>query len=326
MDTSDLDYPANPGTPGVLTPGGTDYGVITPVGDADWFRISLAAGQQYRFTIEAGTINGLFDAQLGLYTAAGTLVFQATTGQGFQSKSIDYLSPDSADYFLAASGGSLTGSYSLRATAPAPVPGSIVGTAGNDFLGGTAGNDVFIGGAGIDTVRYWGARSAFNLSRDSTGSWTVRDTGGTEGVDTLTGVERLQFANTRVALDLSATASAGKTAEIIGAAFGRATLANKQYVGIGLNFFDAGATMQQLAQMCLSTGAVSAPDSTSFVRAVWQNVMGAPIDVANLTTYVGLLENNTFTQAGLLALAAETPANQAQVNLTGLAASGIEYV
>ncbi len=147
-----------------------------------------------------------------------------------------------------------------------------------------------------------------------------------EGVDTLTGVERLQFANTKVALDLSATASAGKTAEIIGAAFGRATLANKQYVGIGLNFFDAGATMQQLAQMCLSTGAVSAPDNTSFVRAVWQNVMGAPIDGANLATYVGLLENNTFTQAGLLALAAETPANQAQVNLTGLAASGIEYV
>ena len=37
-------------------------------------------------------------------------------------------------------------------------------------------------------------------------------------------------------------------------------------------------------------------------------------------------DSNTFTQAGLLALAAETPANQAQVNLTGLAASGIEYV
>ena len=55
-------------------------------------------------------------------------------GQGFQSKYIDYLSPDSADYFLAASGGSLTGSYSLRATAPAPVPGNIVGTAGNGFL------------------------------------------------------------------------------------------------------------------------------------------------------------------------------------------------
>ncbi len=326
MDTSDFDYPANPGTPGVLVPGGIDYGVISPVGDADWFRISLGAGQQYRFTIEAGSINGLFDAQLGLYTAAGALVFQATTGQGFQTRYIDYLSPDSADYFLAASGGSLTGSYSLRATAPAPVPGSIVGTAGNDFLGGTAGNDVFIGGAGIDTVRYWGARSAFNLSRDNSGSWTVRDTGGIEGVDTLSGVERLQFANTKVALDLSATGSAGKTAEIIGAAFGRATLTNKQYVGIGLNFFDAGATMQQLAQMCLSTGAVSALDNTSFVRAVWQNVMGAPIDATNLASYVGLLENNTFTQAGLLAIAAETPANQSQVNLTGLAATGIEYL
>ena len=100
------------------------------------------------------------------------------------------------------------------------------GKAGADTMAGGTGNDIYVvdsegdvvielGDAGIDTVRYWGARSAFNLSRDSTGSWTVRDTGGIEGVDTLTGVERLQFANTKVALDLSATASAGKTAEII---------------------------------------------------------------------------------------------------------------
>ena len=326
MDTSDLDYPANTSTPGMLMPGGTDYGVISTVGDADWFRISLGAGQQYRFTIEGGTVNGLFDSQLDLYNAAGALVIHATTGQGFQTKYIDFMSPDSADYFLGASGGALTGSYSLRSTGPAVVPGSILGTAGNDFLGGMAGNDVFNGAGGTDTVRYWGARSAFNLSRDSAGTWTVRDLGGTEGTDTLTGVERLQFADTKVALDLSAAASAGKTAQIITAAFGRATLANKQYVGIGLTFFDAGATMQQLAQMCVGTGAVSAPDNTSFVRAVWQNVVGTPIDAGNLAAYVGLLDNNTFTQAGLLAVAAQAPANLAQIELTGLAATGIEYV
>lgn len=77
----------------------------------------------------------------------------------------------------------------------------IAGTAGNDTLTGSYGNDVFDGGNGsdliigdtaIDTAVY-GARSNYTVAYDY-GSITVRDNA-TGAVDTLQGVERLQFSD-----------------------------------------------------------------------------------------------------------------------------------
>src|SRR3989338_5757277 len=113
MDTTSSDYPGNTSTPGAIAIGTTDYGVIDPVGDTDWFKVSLTAGQNYRFTIEAGSINGLFDPQLSIYGANGEFLVQATVGQGFQSKYVEYIPTAAADYFLSASGGSLTGNSQL---------------------------------------------------------------------------------------------------------------------------------------------------------------------------------------------------------------------
>ena len=83
--------------------------------------------------------------------------------------------------------------------------------------------------------------------------------------------------------------------------------------------------MTQVAQAAINTGKVSAPDNTSFVKAVWGNVMGSTIDPVNLSTFVGALNNGTYTQASLLALAAGTITNQANINLVGLVRTGIQY-
>ena len=53
--------------------------------------------------------------------------------------------------------------------------------------------------------------------------------------------------------------------------------------------------------------------------------MGFPIDTASLNTYVGLLNNGTYTQATLLSVAATTSINQNRVNLVGLSQTGVEY-
>jgi hypothetical protein len=83
--------------------------------------------------------------------------------------------------------------------------------------------------------------------------------------------------------------------------------------------------MQDVAALVISTGLVSPSDNTSFVKAVWNNVVGSPIDDANLNTYVGQLNRGALSQASLLALAATSSINASHINLVGLAQSGLEF-
>ena len=141
----------------------------------------------------------------------------------------------------------------------------------------------------------------------------------------LTNIERITFPDKNIAIDMLPTQSGGQTAEVINAAFGLSFLTNKQYFGIGLGLFDGGMSFTNVCQLAVGTGLISAPDNASFVKAVWQNVMGFVIDATSLNTYVGLLNNGTYTQASLLAIAATTSINQNRVNLIGLAQTGVEY-
>ena len=113
---------------------------------------------------------------------------------------------------------------------------------------------------------------------------------------------------------------------MLGAAFGTASLANASYVGAGLSLFDSGYSMTQVAQLVINTGLVSAPDDTSFVKAVWFNLFGTAIDSADLATYTQLLLSHAMSQAGLLALAAETTLNQSHIGLASLASHGLPYI
>ncbi|GAB3369003.1 DUF4214 domain-containing protein [Massilia agri] len=70
------------------------------------------------------------------------------------------------------------------------------GTAHNDTLQGNGGNDMINGGNGIDTAVFTGVRSNYTLTNNVDGSLQVAS--GLEGIDTLTGVELLQFADVRV--------------------------------------------------------------------------------------------------------------------------------
>ncbi len=74
---------------------------------------------------------------------------------------------------------------------------SIEGGADDDRLTGGGGNDTIDGGAGIDTARYTGNASDYLLDL-FTG--TITDLRGIEGVDTLSDIEKLQFADGNVLL------------------------------------------------------------------------------------------------------------------------------
>jgi Ca2+-binding RTX toxin-like protein len=73
------------------------------------------------------------------------------------------------------------------------------GGAGNDLLKGEGGNDSLEGGLGEDTAIFVGLKANYTVGRAGN-SYTVTDNVGTEGVDTLTNVEKLQFSDSTVSL------------------------------------------------------------------------------------------------------------------------------
>jgi len=195
-----------------------------------------------------------------------------------------------------------------------------LGTTGNDSFNPTVGDENIDGDLGIDTVILQGARSSFSITKTTTG-YNVTDKVGAGGVDTLTNIERLQFTDTNIALDLSG--NAGTTAKILGAVFGGQSLTNKSYVGIGLKYLDAGWTYDNLAGLALD--AAGAKTNDQIVSLLWKNVIGTTATANDKAPYIAMLENR-MTPGALAHLAADTSFNTTNINLIGLALTGIEYI
>ncbi len=199
----------------------------------------------------------------------------------------------------------------------------LAGGGGNDTISGGAGNDRLDGGAGVDTALFAANRSAYTIAKTSTG-FTVR--GGADGIDTLTNIERVQFADKKLAFDMSG--SAGNTAKLIGAAFGGSYL-QPALNGIGIQAFDQGLTMQQVAEAALGSSlfaqVAGSRSNEAVVKTLYTNVVGNAPPAGDLNYFVGLLQSGT-SQADLLVLAANTDLNAQHINLVGLANMGLEYV
>ncbi len=200
---------------------------------------------------------------------------------------------------------------------------TINGGNGNDILNGGAGNDTLDGGAGTDVAAFSGNLSSYTVSMAGS-SYTVRANTGSDGTDTLTNVERLKFSDFSVALDVSG--NAGTTAKILGAVFGKAAVANKEYAGIGLQLLDGGMSYQALMQAALNAKLGAGASNAAVVNLLYENVVGYAPPVGDRDFYVGLLDSGAHTQASLGVLAADTVLNTVNVNLVGLANSGLEYL
>lgn len=183
-------------------------------------------------------------------------------------------------------------------------------------------NDYFTGHTGIDSISFGGIRSNYSISL-SLASITVNDSTGNDGIDTLVNIERLKFSDYSVAIDVNSMGGhAGDVARIIGAVFGASSVQNKGYVGIGLYYLDKGMNFESLCNIAIAaTGKVQNAD---IVTLLWNNVVGSPISQGEKAYYVGLLENG-MSAAELTTLAAHTPLNEANINLVGLAQTGLAY-
>jgi len=201
----------------------------------------------------------------------------------------------------------------------------IFGRAGNDGFNGRAGNDLISGGTGIDFVAYYSSlKAACTVTRNDLG---LRVATPTEGTDQLMQVERILFTDRLVAYDISG--NAGMTAKLVGAMFGPAALQEKYLVGTYLAMLDAGMSYEAVV------GAAAASDrfgteagghgNAAFVDRLYFNIAGFYPSADVAAELVHILEKPGYTQAYLGMLGADTVYNMANVNLTGLAQTGLEY-
>ena len=142
-----------------------------------------------------------------------------------------------------------------------------------------------------------------------------------DGARTLKNIDRIKFNDSFLAIDLNE--NAGTTVKILGAVFGKESVSNKNYVGIGLSFLDAGWTYDNLAALALD--AAGAKTNDQIVSLLWTNVIGTKPTAADKAPFITLLENG-MTAGALAHLAADTSFNTTNINLVGLAQTGIEYM
>lgn len=230
----------------------------------------------------------------------------------------------------------VTGTIQSNSIAGTDGPDNLVGTAendtilalgGNDTLNGLIGDDLLDGGTGMDTAIYGGNSTAYAITRTPSGFSVT----GAEGNDTLIAIERFDFQDKNLAFDLAQDQSAGNSVRIIGAAFDTHNII-PEYVGIGLQLFDSGQSMLAVCELVVNTSLfhslAGSSSNVDFVNLVYQNVVGEPPVPSERDFYVGLLQGSggTMTQAELLMLAANTSANEINIDLVGLHQNGVEFI
>ncbi len=197
----------------------------------------------------------------------------------------------------------------------------------NDLFQGQPGTDFFDGGLGTDTVVYAGPLERYAVNK-SGNRFIVSEPTGSDDTDYLTNIERLQFSNAKLALDV-ASGPVADGARLIGALLGPAYVKDKALAGIVIGLMDQQYSAEFVATLGLATpmyhGLVGSSSNVDFVKHVFNNVVGRPPIAQELNTYVAMLENGSSSQASLAVMAANTDLNAARIDLVGLAQHGWEF-
>jgi serralysin len=194
---------------------------------------------------------------------------------------------------------------------------------GDDRLTGGNGNDTLIGGDGLDTAVYTRPHTDYTVTPGANGNMTVQALSGNEGLDMLSGIERIAFGDQSLAFDLDG--AAGTTARFLGAVFGPESVSNARYVGIGLAELATGATNESLMFIALDARLGGGYTYESLVSVLYENLAGQAPSTDELNYYVGTLNSGQYNAVSLALMAAALPLNEQNIDLVGLAAHGLAF-
>jgi Ca2+-binding RTX toxin-like protein len=195
---------------------------------------------------------------------------------------------------------------------------------GNDVLHGGAGNDILVGGTGRDTASYDGKSTDYKITHDATG-WHVADqrSDGTDGTDTLQGVERVTFADTTVALDTDG--AAGQAYRFYRAAFDRTP--DLPGLGFWIGAMDKGSSVQDLAAGFSTSKEFNdmygGASNADIVSRLYHNVLHRTPEQAGYDYWLHVLDNKQASLSDVLAAFSESAENKDAV--ADLIADGILF-
>ena len=203
----------------------------------------------------------------------------------------------------------------------------ILGSSNNDRLAGYMGNDTIYGNGGIDIAQYTASLSDYRIYRDkAVNGFTVEDKRvfilpGGDGKDTLVGVERLEFTDAKLALDLDG--NAGKVAGLLKLVLGDASTVNARKAGIGLQLLDEHIVdVSGLARVALETAGLNTNSAT--VNQLWQGIFAKAPSAEEAKPFITALENG-LSPASLTVQALDYWLAHDGLQLIGIADSGLQY-
>ena len=188
---------------------------------------------------------------------------------------------------------------------------TVTGTASNESFSNSAGNDRIDGAGGVDTVIYRCNRAYYTIVQTTTG-WTVQSNA--EGLDTLLNIERLQFADGTLALDVDGIA--GQAYRIYQAAFNRTPDSG------GLKYWieqmDKGMDLQEVAARFVDSNEFRSlygtnPTNASFLTKLYNNVLHRQPEQSGYDWWLDELNSGRRTQTKALADFSESDENKAGV-------------
>lgn len=195
---------------------------------------------------------------------------------------------------------------------------NVIGSSGNDTIINNNANNNLDGGGGIDTIFYNRGESNFDVIKNSDGAYIVKDNTDTKEIDKLLNIERLSFSGNApgdyatIALDITTpTQSAGAALALYYAGFNSIPEAKtfgrwiEQADKINNHATFNSENLKELAHVMLTEYIPNGISNHDLVSILYTNVAESIITPDELDYFTLLLDAGVYSQAGLLAFAAE---------------------
>ncbi|MEY3979607.1 MAG: hypothetical protein RLZZ375_1036 [Pseudomonadota bacterium] len=219
----------------------------------------------------------------------------------------------------------LSRSVTVNDTSRASIaPQNLKGSFGNEVFLMTTGVDSVDGGAGIDTAFVNDVSTEFEFTRQGEKVFMAQKS--SQNIDTLIGIERVEFRDRSVALDTDA--GPGQAYRIYKAAFNREP--DLPGMGYWISRMDQQMDPMELAQRFVDSQEFRSvygakPSNAEFVNKIYQNVLGRAADATGYNWWVNKMNTDSSkTFAKVLADFSESTENKTA--LAGQLADGVEFL
>lgn len=202
-------------------------------------------------------------------------------------------------------------------------PNNITGTDKNDSLKLGAPNIAINGGDGIDTLTVNGKSTDYTLAKESWG-YGLTDKVGNGGHDALINVERVNFTDTSIALDVNG--NAGEIFRLYQAVFNRP--AEAEGLGYWIMRMDTGTSLLQVTTEFMNQPEFDAmyglhPTDEEFITKLYFNILHRDPDPSGYKYWIDTLAAHPDARATILKDFSEGFENQALV--IGSIQNGMTY-